>query len=82
MSLDSVGSLTRLILLKAGITQTRLPSESLNRAASPPPGIWAMPFSVRVSGGVVLLELHAAAPHLFDGYAHVGHMEDGLGELP
>src|ERR1700733_3301942 len=29
---------------------TRLPSESLNHAASPPPGIRARPFSVRVSG--------------------------------
>ena len=31
---------------------------------------------------VVLLELHAATPHLFDGGAHVGHMDDGLRELP
>src|ERR1700749_4201187 len=33
-----------------GTTPTRLPSESLNHAASPPPGIRAMPSSVRVSG--------------------------------
>ena len=35
---------------QAGTTPTRLPSESLNHAASPPPGIRAMPCSVRVSG--------------------------------
>jgi len=31
---------------------------------------------------VVLLELQAATPHLFDGSAHVGHLDDGLRELP
>src|ERR1700691_4851167 len=35
---------------QAGTRPTRLPSESLNHAASPPPGIRATPFSVRVSG--------------------------------
>jgi hypothetical protein len=60
---------------------TRLPSESLNQAASPHrhPGNAVLGLRLR---RVVLLELHAAAPRLFDGNAHVGHMDDGLRELP
>lgn len=34
---------------QAGTTSARLPSESLDHAASPPPGIRTTPFSVRVS---------------------------------
>ena len=31
--------------------------------------------------GVVLLELHATTPHLFDGSPHFGDLDDGLREL-
>ncbi len=33
-------------------------------------------------GGVVVLELHAATPHLFDGSARFGDLDDGLREFP
>jgi len=69
---------------QAGTMPTKLPSESLNHAASPPPGIRAMGNAVLGPRlwRVVLFELHAATSHLFDGSAHVGHMDDRLRELP
>jgi hypothetical protein len=53
----------------------------LDHAASPPPGIAATPFSVRVSG-VSYSSNSTPRPLISSTAARVGHVDDGLRELP
>jgi hypothetical protein len=62
---------------RAPTTPTRSPFESMNHAPSAPPvAVRTMPFLCPGLRGVVLLELRAATPRLFDGNADVADLND------